>query len=167
MLKWYISQAPLFQGKVRKAFSPFTHIFYWTFITQKTNQAAISYQQPPFPPWKIWMTTFIHFTLSERIHAPLGFASCSIPRTYFINQILPRIPCPNLSGTVFAPRVKRSNFNIFSYLDKTHSKVTVLLFGSSHLFFLCLVFWFLLLLQIYSTTILGIQQFWILPCSFH
>ena len=45
-----------------------------------------------------------------------------------------------------ASRVKRSNFNIFSYLDKTHSnfKVTVLLFGSSHLFFLCLVFLFLL-----------------------
>lgn len=73
------------------------------------------------------MTAFIHFTFSERIHSPLGFASCSIPRTYFINQILPMIPCPNLSGAVFAPRVKRSNFNIFSYFDKTHSnfKVTV------------------------------------------
>ena len=73
------------------------------------------------------MTAFIHFALSERIHSPLGFASCSISRTYFINQILPMIACPNLSGTVFAPRVKRSNFNIFNYLDKTHSnfKVTV------------------------------------------
>lgn len=118
------------------------HIFFCIFITQKTNQAAISYQQPLFPLWKIRMNASVCFTLSKGRRSTLGIASCNILRKFFINQILPLTLCLNLSrGKNWN---KNSSFNIFSRLNKTHSNFTVAVFtvGNSHTFFLCLLFWF-------------------------
>lgn len=129
----------------------FMHILYCLFITQKTNQAAISYQQLPFPIWKIWMNASIRFTLSERWHSLEHCLWEHSEHIFFFfyksnsaTNSLPQFFCSCLhSGK---NRDKNSPFSIFSHLDKTHStfKVAVLFFGSSHMFLLCLLFWFVL-----------------------